>query len=110
LLLAMDRPEADNQVFNLGTGRPTSIGQVAEMLSQHLTGGEVRPDLRHQYRAGDIRHCYADLTKARRLLGFEPRISLEDGLEDLLAWVQGQTAVDRFSQVEKELSAKSLVV
>jgi dTDP-L-rhamnose 4-epimerase len=110
LLLAMDRPEADNQVFNLGTGRPTSVGQVAEMLSQRLTGGEVRPDLRQQYRAGDIRHCYADLTKARRLLGFEPRISLEDGLEDLLAWVQGQTAVDRFSQVERELSTKSLVV
>jgi len=110
LLLAMDRPEADNQVFNLGTGRPTSVGQVAEMLSQRLTGGEVRPDLRQQYRAGDIRHCYADLTKARRLLGFEPRISLQDGLEDLLTWVQGQTAVDRFSQVEKELSTKSLVV
>ena len=110
LLLAMDRPEADNHVFNLGTGRPTSVAQVAEMLSQHLTGGEVRPDLRQQYRAGDIRHCYADLTKARRLLGFEPRISLEDGLEDLLTWVRGQTAVDRFSQVEKELSAKSLVV
>jgi dTDP-L-rhamnose 4-epimerase len=110
LLLAMDRPEADNQVFNLGTGRQTSVGQVAEMLSQRLTGGEVRPDLRQQYRAGDIRHCYADLAKARRLLGFEPRISLEDGLEDLLTWVQGQTAVDRFSQVEKELSTKSLVV
>ena len=110
LLLAMDRPEADNQVFNLGTGRPTSVAQVAEMLSQRLTGGAVKPDLRHQYRAGDIRHCYADVTKARRLLGFQPRFSLEDGLEDLLAWVQGQTAVDRFSQVEKELSAKSLVV
>jgi len=110
LLLAMDRPEADNQVFNLGTGRPTSVGQVAEMLSQRLTGGEVGPELRQQYRAGDIRHCYADLTKARRLLGFEPQISLEDGLEDLLTWVQGQTAVDRFSQVEKELSTKSLVV
>jgi dTDP-L-rhamnose 4-epimerase len=110
LLLAMDRPEADNQVFNLGTGRQTSVGQVAEMLSQRLTGGEVRPDLRQQYRAGDIRHCYADLAKARRLLGFEPRISLEDGLEDLLTWVQGQTAVDRFPQVEKELSTKSLVV
>jgi len=110
LLLAMDRPEADNQVFNLGTGRPTSVAQVAGMLSQRLTDGEIRPDLRHQYRAGDIRHCYADLAKARRLLGFEPRISLKDGLEDLLAWVQAQTAVDRFAVAEQELSAKSLVV
>jgi dTDP-L-rhamnose 4-epimerase len=110
LLLAMNRPEADNQVFNLGTGKPTSIAQVAGMLSQRLTGGEVTPELRYQYRAGDIRHCYADLAKARRLLGFEPLISLEDGLEDLLTWVQAQTAEDRFGTVESELSAKSLVV
>jgi dTDP-L-rhamnose 4-epimerase len=113
LLLAMDRPEADDQVFNLGTGVPTSIAQVADLLSQRLTGAgsaRIQPEIRHQYRAGDIRHCYADLAKARRLLGFEPTISLEQGLDDLLAWVQGQTAVDRFAQVEQELSAKALVV
>ena len=110
LLLAMDRPEADNQVFNLGTGVPTSVAQVAELLSQQLTGGEIRPQIVNQYRAGDIRHCYADIGKARRLLGFEPRITLTDGVADLLAWVREQTAVDRFGQVEKELAAKALVV
>jgi dTDP-L-rhamnose 4-epimerase len=110
LLLAMDRPEADHQVFNLGTGIPASVGQVAEMLTQHLTAGKVKPQVLNQYRAGDIRHCYADLTKARQLLGFEPRISLQEGLDDLLAWVKEQTAVDRFAQVEKELATKSLVM
>ncbi len=110
LLLAMDKPEADYEVFNLGTGVPTSIAEVAEMLSQALTGGEVRSEVRNQFRAGDIRHCYADLTKARRLLGFEPQIPLQGGMADLLAWVKEQTAVDRFEQVEKELSAKALVV
>jgi dTDP-L-rhamnose 4-epimerase len=110
LQLAMDRPEADYQVFNLGTGVPTSIGQVADMLARHLTGGRVEPQVLNQFRAGDIRHCYADLTKARRLLGFEPRVPLEEGLDDLLAWVKGQTAVDRFVQAEKELTSKSLVV
>ena len=110
LLLAMERPEADHQVFNLGTGVPTSVAQVAEMLSQHLTGGRVQADIRHQYRAGDIRHCYSDIGKARRLLGFEPRVSLRDGLSDLLAWVEQQAAEDGFSQVERELKAKSLVV
>ena len=109
LLLAMDRPEADYQVFNLGTGVPTSIAEAAEMLSQHLTGGQVKPQTLNQFRAGDIRHCYADLTKARRLLGFEPRIPLQEGLADLLAWVGEQTAEDRFEQVEKELAAKALV-
>jgi dTDP-L-rhamnose 4-epimerase len=110
LLLAMERSEADHQVFNLGTGVPTSVMQVAEMLSQRLTGGEIKPEIRQQYRAGDIRHCFADISRARRLLGFEPRVSLQDGLADLLAWVEGQVADDRFSQVEKELVAKSLVV
>ncbi len=109
LLLAMDRPEADFQVLNLGTGVPTTIAAVAEMLSQHLAGGEVKPQILNQFRAGDIRHCYADLTKTRRLLGFEPRIPLQDGLADLLAWVREQTAEDRFAQVEQELAAKALV-
>jgi dTDP-L-rhamnose 4-epimerase len=106
----MDKPEADYQVFNLGTGVPTSVAEVAEMLSQQLTGGRVKSQILNQYRAGDIRHCYADLTKARRLLGFEPKITLQDGMGDLLAWVKEQTAIDRFDQVEKELAAKELVV
>lgn len=110
LLLAMERPEADYQVFNLGTGVPTSVLEIAEMLSEHLTGGEIKPEIRNQFRAGDIRHCYADVTAARRLLGFEPSISLADGLEDLLAWVREQSAEDRFDQVERELATKSLVV
>jgi len=110
LLLAMERPEADYQVFNLGTGLPTSVLEIAEMLSEHLTGGEIKPEIRNQFRAGDIRHCYADVTAARRLLGFEPSISLADGLEDLLAWVREQSAEDRFDQVERELATKSLVV
>jgi len=110
LLLAMDRPEADYEVFNLGTGVPTSIGQVARLLIKHLADDDIEPQILNQFRAGDIRHCYADLAKARALLGFEPHISLEDGLGDLLDWVKEQTAVDRFDQVEKELAAKSLVV
>lgn len=110
LLLAMDRPEADNQVLNLGTGTPTSVAEVATLLSRQLTGGEIQPQIANQFRAGDIRHCYADIGKARRLLGFEPRISLHDGIADLLAWVRNQTAEDRFAQVEKELAAKALVV
>ena len=110
LLLAMERPEADYQVFNLGTGVPTSVLEIAEMLSEHLTGGEIKPEIRNQFRAGDIRHCYSDVTAARRLLGFEPSTSLADGLEDLLAWVREQSAEDRFDQVERELATKSLVV
>ncbi len=110
LLLAMDRPEADYRVINLGTGVPTTVVDVADMLSQHLTAGQVEPQVLNRFRAGDIRHCYADLSKARELLGFEPRVPLEEGLGNLLAWVREQQAEDRFSQVEKELADKALVV
>jgi dTDP-L-rhamnose 4-epimerase len=110
LTLAMDKPEADHQVLNLGTGVPTSVGQVTRMLIKHLADDDIEPQILNQYRAGDIRHCYADVSKARQLLGFEPRISLQEGMSDLLAWVQEQTAVDRFAQVEEELAAKSLVL
>jgi dTDP-L-rhamnose 4-epimerase len=64
----------------------------------------------NQYRAGDIRHCYADPAKARSLLDFEPRVSLQEGMADLLTWVKEQTAVDHFDRVEKELADKSLVL
>lgn len=107
LLLAMDRPEADNEVFNLGTGVPTSVRQVGQMLAKQIA--ELEPVIVEKFRAGDIRHCYADISKARELLGFAPRYSLDEGMADLLAWVRQQTAEDRFHQVEKELAAKSLV-
>jgi dTDP-L-rhamnose 4-epimerase len=110
LTLAMDKPEADHQVFNLGTGIPTSVGEVARMLIKRLADDDIEPQILNQYRAGDIRHCYADVSKAQQLLGFEPRISLQEGMVDLLAWVQEQTAEDRFAQVEEELAAKSLVL
>ncbi len=109
LLLAMEKSEADYEVVNLGTGVPTSIGKVAQMLCQRLAEGKIQPKTVNQYRAGDIRHCFADATRARSLLGFEPRVRLEDGLEDLLAWVKAQTAEDRFSQVQEELAAKALI-
>ena len=109
LLLAMDRQAADYQVFNLGTGVPTPIAEVARLLARHLTGGEIQPRIMNQFRAGDIRHCYADLTRAREFLGFEPRVSLQEGLGDLLPWVKEQRAVDRFAEAERELAAKALV-
>jgi dTDP-L-rhamnose 4-epimerase len=79
------------------------------MLDQSLTAGRIKPQILNQYRAGDIRHCYADLTRARQMLGYEPQISLQEGMADLLSWVRAQTAVDRFSQVEEELAGKSLI-
>jgi dTDP-L-rhamnose 4-epimerase len=64
--------------------------------------------LKQQYRAGDIRDCYADPTRAEELLGFRAQLSLEDGMADLLAWLVGQEAVDRVDDATSELAARGL--
>jgi len=59
---------------------------------------------------GDIRHCFADISLARQLLGYAPRISLEHGLGELVTWLEGQVAVDRVAQASAELSTRGLTV
>jgi dTDP-L-rhamnose 4-epimerase len=89
--LAIDNPAADYQVLNVGTGRPVSVLQVAELLAAELgwTGGL---DVVHKFRAGDIRHCYADISRIGQLLGYAPRLRFEDGVRELVSWVREQHA------------------
>jgi len=108
-LLAMERDEANYQAFNVGTGRVTTVLDVARLLSQEL-GKNIAPRIEGRFRQGDIRHCFADISKIRRELGYEPRVHFGDGIPELVAWVRQQTAEDRFEQVEQELAAKALVV
>lgn len=107
-LLALETDKGDYEMFNIGTGRPSSVKDIARLIAKGL-GKNIEPEIVGKYRAGDIRHCVADISKARRLLGYEPKIVLEDGLEELLAWVQGQEAQDLVSSATAELAAHSLV-
>lgn len=109
-MLAMEREEADYEVFNVGTGRALTILQVAQVLIEALFDGEMKPQIAGRYRRGDIRHCYADITKIRERLGFVPQVTLEDGICDLVDWVRQQEAVDGFGRVAGELSDRSLVL
>lgn len=84
LLLASERPGAVGEVFNVGTGRPTSLLDLVAALNRQL-GTAVTPRFA-EARAGDIRHSRADISKGRRLLGYEPAVSFEDGLAQTLAW------------------------
>lgn len=107
-LLALETDAADYKAINVGTGRATSVKQVAALLTKGL-GKEIEPQLVGKYREGDIRHCYADITRARRLLGYEPKVSLEQGIPELLDWVRAQRATDRVAQATKELETRQLV-
>ena len=106
-LLAMEREAADFQVFNVGTGRNLTVLDVAHTLAEGL-GMEVEPEIVERFRAGDIRHCYADISKARDVLGFEPQIRFEDGMADLVNWVRQQESVDRVELARAELDKRGL--
>lgn len=109
-LLAMERDEANYEVFNVGTGRPLTVLHIAQVLIDSLADGKIEPEIAGQYRRGDIRHCFADIRKISDRLGFMPQVSFEDGISDLTAWVREQEAADGFDRVTKELADKSLVV
>ena len=62
--LALEVPEAAGQVFNVGGGRPYAIAEVAERMARALNCDHLIPEITGQYRAGDIRHCFADIRHA----------------------------------------------
>ena len=106
-ILAMERPESDGAVINVGCGKPITIRRVAEILTEAL-GKDLAPVITQKYRAGDIRHCYADLTRARQLLGYEPQVSHEEGFRELAAWLAHQQAEDKADTMLQELTTYGL--
>jgi dTDP-L-rhamnose 4-epimerase len=86
-LRAMECEAADYQVFNLGNGVGLSVWRIAELIAEKL-GSPIRPVLTGQYRAGDARHGWAEVSKARSVLGWEPSLSAENGFADLCTWLR----------------------
>jgi dTDP-L-rhamnose 4-epimerase len=108
-LLALENPAADYQVFNVGTGRPVTILDVAQILLERLERVDLEPKLLQRFRAGDIRHCFADISKIRKI-GFTPQISLEEGVDDLIGWVSNQPqALDQTSLAVQQMDQKGLI-
>jgi len=108
--LALETPAAAGEVFNIGSGVPITVREIAQRLANVVGKRHIRPEITGKYRVGDIRHCYADIEKARRVLGYAPRVTLADGLAELSAWLEGQAAVDRVAQASAELSARGLAL
>lgn len=108
--LALETPKAAGQAFNISSGLPMTVKEVAERTIRAIGRPEIQPAITGNYRAGDIRHCFADISLAREVLGWEPQVTLEHGLEDLASWLTGQTAVDRGMEARAELAARGLMV
>ncbi len=109
ILLALESKDAVGNAVNLGTGQPTTIAEVADVISAGL-GLDLEPERNHRYRAGDIRHCYADPDRARALLGFEAQTSFTDGMGRLVEWLERQQAEDRVDDATRELAARGLTI
>ena len=105
--LALERDGANGRTVNVGSGRATSILEIADTLAR-LLGKELEPELPGTFRAGDIRHCFADVSLARELLGFEAQVALEGGLAELSGWLETQPATDHFDRAAAELAERGL--
>ena len=106
--LALEVPGAAGQVLNIGSGRSFSVLEVAGRLAQALGREDVAPEVTQRYRVGDIRHCFADISRARRILGYEPQVSFEHGIAELGGWLEGRIAHDRVLEASAELAARGL--
>jgi len=87
--------------FNVGSGSSTNILKISETLIK-LHNSSVEPKITGEFRVGDVRHAFGDVSKIKKELGFVAKISLEDGFKNLIEWSQGQKAVDKFEEAEKE--------
>ena len=108
--LALESEDAPGAAFNIGSGRAISVLEVAQKIAKVLGASRVRPEITHKYRVGDVRHCFADISRARQVLGYEPSTSFSDGLRELARWLRGQMPRDRVVEAKAELEARGLTV
>lgn len=107
-ILGMEVPEANGHVFNVGTGIATDVLTVANTLCEKY-GINVPITVSGNYRLGDIRHNFADITAARQILGFEPKWSFSDGIEQFTNWVnQQEVNEDNYETSIEEMKKKGL--
>ncbi|MGZ4359457.1 MAG: NAD-dependent epimerase/dehydratase family protein [Gaiellaceae bacterium] len=99
---ALEPGKADLSALNLASGQPVSVLEVAETLGREL-GVELEPEIRNGFRAGDIRHCVADIARAGGELGFAPRVRFQEGMTELAGWLAGRQAADHVEQATEAL-------
>lgn len=107
-VLALFSPQADHQVFNVGSGVATDVLTVARTL-RAAYGSEIEIAISGNYRLGDICHNYADLSRIRERLGFEPKVNFAEGVRRFTDWVKQQAAVaDAYQQSIDEMKRRGL--
>jgi dTDP-L-rhamnose 4-epimerase len=108
--LALSSEAADGQAINISSGQAMTVGEVAASTIKALGSSALEPEITGKYRVGDIRHCFADIGRAKKVLGWTPSVSLAQGLEDLAGWLEGQISTDRVVEARGELAARGLMI
>jgi dTDP-L-rhamnose 4-epimerase len=108
--LALERDEAAGRAINVGSGESITVRKIAQRLARVTGREEIEAEVTGKYRVGDIRHCFADITLAREILGYEPQIALDTGMAELAEWLEGQTVEDRVDSAHGELMARGLAL
>lgn len=106
-LIALKEEKATGQALNVGTGYPLTIKYIAEELAR-LLGVPIAPEITQKFRKGDVRHCYADISKIKQTLDWQPRVSFQEGMRELIAWSRNEDAEDTFEAAFGELRLKGL--
>ncbi len=106
---ALEASEVTGVSLNVGSGENRTVAEIAREMAALMGVPHLAPQIAGRYRTGDIRHCFADIEAADRTLGHRPRVALEDGLADLVGWLEGQIATDRVDSATEELARRGLV-
>lgn len=109
-LLAVKSPSSANKVYNIGSGKSCTIREISMKLGMIMERNKVLPEITRKYRAGDVRHCFPDISLARNELGFCPVTDLDAGLFELAEWLKDQVVLDRVAEASLELSSRGLTV
>lgn len=108
--LAADVTEAAYQVFNVASGNQYTICELAERMAETLGRPDLQPEFIGKYRVGDVRHCVADISLAQQILGYQPQVSLEEGMTELACWLENQIAYDQAAEATNELLKRGLAI
>ena len=110
VIACLDNRKSNGEMINLGSGINTSVIEIAEILKKHYrSSSEIK--VTGDFRIGDIAHNKADISKAREILGFEPQISLNDGLAEFCKWVVGQdTDNSKYEQSLTEMEQAGMFI
>ena len=108
-ILGIEKEEANGEVFNVGSGIATTVKEIAELLKK-CYNSDISISVNGKHRLGDIRHNYADLNKAKTVLGFIPKYKFNRGISEFVSWVKTQQIMDdKYEKSIKELKDKGLM-